>query len=280
MLGLFYEYVRALSLDIVGGTVICTLFLGRLMGVTVPPEILAALGLAVWVIYTLDHLWDAYRLKGPAKSFRHRFHQTYFKPLSVLTIFALLTGLILLPDLPGPTLVLGLALTVLVGGYFWWLYVSGAKPSCWKEFMVSFVYALGIFTGPVSLSEGPLEGWLLIIFVQFALLAFVNLLEFSYFEQEIDQWHRFGSAVVAWGRKHTRRVVLGGLLAITLMSLGCLALWPENQLVFRSQMVLLSMTAVLGCIIFLPGYFGSKERFRVLGDGIFLLPSLFLIWPL
>lgn len=279
MLGQLYRFIRALSLDVVGGSVICALFLGKLLGVSIPMAILTALALAVWVIYTLDHLWDAYRLRVPASSYRHRFHQKHFKVLIFLTVGAIGAAIMLMPILPKATLTSGLGLTLVVGGYFWWLYFYRAKTSCMKEITVSLVYTLGVFTGPVSLFDGTFQGWLVIVFLQFVLLALVNLLEFSYFELETDQLHRFRSAVVFWGRRQTRRVVFGMVMTVIILGAVCIFLWHQNQAVVRCELVLLAMTAVLGIIMVKPRYFGNNERFRILGDGIFLLPALFLLWP-
>lgn len=66
----FYRYLNALSLDVVLGGVISGLFFAKLLEVTLPSQVLVELALAVWVIYTLDHLWDAYRSQRPVKTFR------------------------------------------------------------------------------------------------------------------------------------------------------------------------------------------------------------------
>src|SRR6478736_436347 len=84
----FYRVINALSLDVAGGAVICALFFAQLLKVNLFPQGLAALGLAVWIVYTGDHLLDAKRLREQASTFRHGFHQQHFKLLAVLLAIA------------------------------------------------------------------------------------------------------------------------------------------------------------------------------------------------
>src|SRR5690606_20107856 len=42
------------------------------------------LGLAVWCIYTFDHLLDAKQIGKQASTFRHAFHQKNFKVLGIM----------------------------------------------------------------------------------------------------------------------------------------------------------------------------------------------------
>lgn len=53
------------------------------------------LPLAVWVIYTGDHLLDAYRLQDQASTPRHRFHHRHFKLLLALAVIAAVTAVTL-----------------------------------------------------------------------------------------------------------------------------------------------------------------------------------------
>ncbi|MEO0330420.1 MAG: hypothetical protein AAF223_01865, partial [Bacteroidota bacterium] len=57
---------QVLSLDVVLGACISAWFVASLCRVTVQPITILALGICVWLIYTADHLWDAYRLNQPA----------------------------------------------------------------------------------------------------------------------------------------------------------------------------------------------------------------------
>ncbi len=54
-----------------------------------------SLGLAVWSVYTLDHLFDARLNCGRLKNLRHQFHEQHFKRLVFVLLLTSLTGLII-----------------------------------------------------------------------------------------------------------------------------------------------------------------------------------------
>jgi hypothetical protein len=72
--------MNILSLDVVAGAVAGALFFGEILQVQLSFSVLTALGLTVWIIYTLDHLRDAKQILNVASTDRHRFHQEHFKP--------------------------------------------------------------------------------------------------------------------------------------------------------------------------------------------------------
>ncbi len=277
MLSTMYAYVRALSLDVVLGAVVCCAFLGRLLQVHIPGAVYWCLALAVWVVYTLDHLWDAYRLQERARSFRHRYHYRHFNVLMVLVAVGILAGILISRHLPEMVLTWGSIISALVCGYFILMMFLGTAVKYFKEIIVSLVYATGVFTAPITMSPHPIEGWLVLMFLQFTLLAMVNLLEFSYFEMEQDQLHKFGSAVISWGKKQTRRVVAIAIILVVSLSAFSFMIWPHIPAVVEAQLTFMVMALMLGLIILLPDFFKDRERFRVLGDGIFLIPAIFLL---
>ena len=59
----FYQYINILSLDIAAGAVISAVFFAQIFNVQIKPYGLLALGLTVWIIYTVDHLRDAKKIK-------------------------------------------------------------------------------------------------------------------------------------------------------------------------------------------------------------------------
>ncbi len=275
MLNILYRYIRALSLDVVLGSVICSHFLGTYLQIEIPQEMLLVLALAVWVIYTADHLWDAYKMQDQARFFRHQFHLKYFTLLTILVIAASSIAVALLPQFPPATLIVGTVISVLVALYFIMLHVIGSKPTFAKEIMIALVYTLGVFAAPVSLSP-VIDLPLVFIFVQFVLLALVNLLEFAYFELELDREQQFGSAVQFWGRDLTKQIVLSCLLIVITLAGFCVMWWSENTMLIRAEIILSLMAVSLALIIAKPGFFKTSERFRILGDGIFFFPGLLL----
>ncbi|MEL7147097.1 MAG: hypothetical protein AAFO69_12060, partial [Bacteroidota bacterium] len=106
-----------MSLDIVFGAMIFSAFLAQILEVHVPLVVFVEVGLAIWVVYTWDHLNDA-KVGHELRSFRHRFHRRYQKNLLISMIGALLLGAALVFFLPLRTIYLGVILSVGVLAYF------------------------------------------------------------------------------------------------------------------------------------------------------------------
>src|SRR5690606_21598184 len=90
---IFYDYLQVLSIDIVIGACAGMLFFDRLIGADLRPLLYLLLALAVWCIYTFDHLLDARQIKKAASTPRHAFHQKHFKTLASLLVILGILGL-------------------------------------------------------------------------------------------------------------------------------------------------------------------------------------------
>ncbi|MCB0805276.1 MAG: hypothetical protein KDC05_05710, partial [Bacteroidales bacterium] len=85
-------YINNLSIDVVIGALMSSLFASRITGVQPEISFWVIFVLAVWVVYSADHLVDALRLKNHAHTHRHRFHFRHFRLLSVLVTVAAITS--------------------------------------------------------------------------------------------------------------------------------------------------------------------------------------------
>ena len=81
-------YANILSLDVVAGALAGMLFFSDLLGVEVSGKAFVVLALAVWSIYTFDHLWDAKSTKNIPRSDRHYFHYRNFRPMVFAFVLA------------------------------------------------------------------------------------------------------------------------------------------------------------------------------------------------
>jgi 4-hydroxybenzoate polyprenyltransferase len=266
-----YQFIRILSLDVVAGACISTLFIAKSLGVLIPPIIVISLGLTVWIIYTLDHLLDARYIPHTASTARHRFHQKYFSWIATVLIVTLLCAGICLYYLPEVTLRFGVLLTIAVMIYFVLLQVFRKHNTYLKEISIGLIYTLGLFLGPVSI----MDHWELvgmgILFVQFFARSTANLMIFAYFEYEIDQKDGHGSLVRSLGAKRVKRFCLFLTLLVIFMSLI-----PASATFGYSRWILLFMGLILAMLVMKPSFFRKNETYRVLGDGIFLLPMAIL----
>ncbi|MEL6562010.1 MAG: UbiA family prenyltransferase [Bacteroidota bacterium] len=266
-----YRFFRALSLDIVIGAVLFSAFVARVFNTSVPEIIYVELAIAVWCIYTWDHLKDAKERGDHSLTFRHQFHKKHARILFLTFLLLLIAGASLVFFLPISTVYMGVAISIFVLMYF--LIIHFYPTFYHKETLIAVLYGLGIFLGPVSCMEVFAGMELICYLIYTMLIAFTNLMIFSEFERESDQANGFPSLAIKLGR-HSR-LLIATILIIQFISLTVFYVTFSISTEIFSCFTL--MNAVLALV-----YFGKKqslksEYYRILGDGIFFIPVVFLI---
>lgn len=274
-----YGYIQHMSIDVVLGALSTGLMAASLLQVSLPVAWWIAFPLSVWVFYTGDHLIDAYRLGQQAHTVRHQFHVQYFMPLSLLVGISCL--LIVYAILIAPTSLIYLGL--IIGGmgviHLVLSFLLRNIVSRWvqKELGVALIYTLGVWGGPVALTDGqiPLSYWG--ICFQFFLLAMVNLLIFSYQDLESDILDGHTSMVRAFGNTAVYRIVSICLVGVVLLGIGHILTsdLPFNWL-FAYE-ISLGIGVIFSIIHRFPTWFHTHNRYRVWGDGAFLLSGAYLL---
>jgi len=273
-----YALLRILSLDVVLGAIASGSMVVYLRGEEMPWIWWLALPLSVWVIYTADHLLDAYRLKEHASTDRHRFHYRYMKPIGGIWVIGLMSCMSWIPWLAPPELLwFGLGMGGLVLIHLALVYWVGNRISVLfvKEVGVGTIYAAGVWGGPLALH--PPDAWLpwILLFLQFWALAMINLLTFSMYEREIDEKDGHTSFVRAIGTKRTRQLILG--IGGGVLGLGASLLYLQPGISWQlAQGVTWGMLAILIWVVLHERFFAPNERYRIWGDAVFLLPGI--IW--
>lgn len=266
--------IRWLSLDVVAGGVIFTLAIGKVANVELHWSIPTALGCCIWLIYTLDHLIDGNSIDRNPSMERHAFHKKYRKPIFIVFVLVACFGLRLLFFLPYETLIYGCVLLGLVGLYFLsiWLF----KIYFAKEIFIAVLYACGIFLGSFSLKTS-LDVVVYLLFVQTVLMAAINLLLFSFYEVAHDTQDGHQSWATHFGVVKTLNhlLVLLFLLGLTIAGSFFSSL-SVDQLVL--QLIFAGMSLILAAIYFAPQWFKKHERFRWVGDLVFLFPGLIFLF--
>lgn len=193
-----WKYLNLLSIDVVLGSMAGMLFFSDILKVKVPFLLYLLLGMAVWVIYTSDHLVDAARIEHRASSERHRFHQDHIKLFSALVLIVVLTGFAMVYAVKGlhfiffPSMYLGTGMVIVMG----LLHFFNKNVAWLKEVCTAIFYVLGIALGPFMVSvpnEIPIIFYL--IMGAYFLLALLNLFILSLIDQKSDQVDGLGSAL-------------------------------------------------------------------------------------
>jgi hypothetical protein len=264
--------IQNLSLDITAGAVISSLFVAKVFNVQLSLNMLFGLGIAIWLIYTIDHLLDGHFGSDQPKNRRHAFHQRHKIKLLFLSCIMFLFGLINLVYLPWATIELGLTLILFVLFYFGSLHLLKINKTWHKEILAAIIYTVGVFAAP--LSQLDLIRWQEVIFLlQFFLLVMTNLFLFPVYEQGIDQEDGLQSIVTTKGKAFVNQLIITLLIMNSVFMIANL-MFSES---YHAILILIAMNVVLFVLWKWPQVFQVNDRYRFLGDGIFFLPLIYLL---
>ncbi|MBX2942321.1 MAG: hypothetical protein KF860_08235 [Cyclobacteriaceae bacterium] len=266
----YYRYLNLLSLDVALGAAISALFLTRIFNVEIRFHGLLCLGLTVWLIYTTDHLVDAKMIRSPASTERHRFHQQYFKMILVLAILILLTILPLLFFIYTPVLSMGVGLGALVIIYF----VVQRKLGFLKELLGAVLYCVGVMLPVIALSKMSFNSLISVPAILFFNTALTNLILFSWFDREKDLQDNHSSLVTSVGSKGSK----GILYSLFVIQLGLIVYAFDSKVEISILLVFVSMYLVLLFIFLKAKWFAFNDRYRLVGDAVFLIPLIYIMF--
>lgn len=267
----WYRYFNILSLDVALGAVISTIFLAKIFGVNgIRLQGIVCLGLVVWLIYTADHLLDAKMIKRDASTLRHRFHQRHFSLILSMSGIAFLFTIPLLFFIHKPLLISGLILSALVVLYF----LIQRKLSFAKEIFGAMLYCMGVMLPIIALSEMSFQVFGSIPFILFFNTALINLILFSWFDKERDQADNHQSLVIKVGNT-TSKMVLGLLFSI---QFGLMIYAYSIGVIHSMLYVFVLMNLVLLLIFMKYKWFAVEDRYRLVGDAVFLIPIIYLVF--
>lgn len=268
----FYKYISYLSIDVAIGAIISSAFIGSLLKVEVPILVYVTLGLVVWSIYTFDHLIDAKKSRARSRLPRHHFHLTHFKQLAVLLLVALSAVLICIFYLPPKVILIGSALGLIVVLYFLSINLLHWRNIYHKELTVAFVYYSGVLVGPLSSLNFRIDPSNWFYLFGYFILILLNLLIFSKYDQKADRSNDFPSLFRVIKKPFTSNLIY---LLMLLFSAGLV--FELSKSVSTTSIVLLSMFSILCFIHFYSHTNICRAYYRYLGDGIFILPVIYLL---
>jgi hypothetical protein len=260
-----YRYLNLLSIDVALGAACSALFFGKLLGVRILPVGLISLGLTVWIIYTVDHLQDARKVKANASTPRHRFHQQHFGVLRNTVLVAVIINAVIVFFVRKPVFYGGIVLVLVVLVYL----LAHRFIRFPKEIFIAMLYTAGVLLPSVAVTTIGVRDWPWIIIIQFALIALLNLLMFSWFDAASDRRDGNTSFVTLAGER-TSRLLIWTLLVISFF------LTAFSRPVDAGVMMA-GMNAVLLMIFANALFFSRAERFRLIGDAIFFIPLIYTL---
>ena len=229
------------------------------------------LGITVWLIYVLDRLLDNQK-SSIIFTERHLFHQSNkrFLWFCVMICTAICAGLLFFTSLD--IIEFGIVIALITGFYLLIVnQVSTENPfQHYKEPLTAFVYTAAVW-GTASLHHLDMITYFL-GFV-FFLITFQNLLLFSFFE--LENFPETNNLAQFLGKKSSKNIIFGIFLVIIVLGGFSFVILAKNYQ-YKVLLVEILMSFCLILITYFQSFTRQNERFRWLGDGIFLLPLLII----
>lgn len=275
-----YRYFHFLSLDIVLGALATSVLAARLFEAQPGWAWWAALAMTVWVLYTGDHLLDAWKHR---KSGLREMHSYIFRKKGMLIyILGVVTvaDLIVVFNFLDPQM---LRVALLMAGAVFLFYAmrhifrSNKFLFIPGEFFVLIIYLAGTWMGPyISRSITPTSDHILILAMMTGVLL-LNLGVISLYDVKIDS--RLGISTLAGtlGKKSTRTVMISTAIFIFLMALLQFMV-HETARSTHFALILAGMAGLLLWVLLSPSLFRKNEVYRLVVDAILFMGLLsFLI---
>jgi hypothetical protein len=257
-----------LSLDAPTVAALWTWFIARANHVPLPATSVAAMAIAVWLLYAADRLLDARTLHGPHLEARHHFHHRHRAAFMLGIAMATLALAILLPALSLEALRLYLVEGSFLVGYFILIHATGSAHRLPKELAVGLFFAAATFIPTIS-RVPALRLPLLLPAILFAGLCSLNCL-FIY------AWEHPASRLQ--GAHPATQLALRYLqpLAFLVMGTAVTLTFLDVRVPRRLLVVIVLSTALLLTLHRFRHAF-SSTTLRAAADLVLLTPLLFLI---
>lgn len=273
LLSKIYLRLSWLSVDVVFGAIGGAVFFSKLLRVELDWDIYLLLGMAVWSIYTADHLLDSRKKTEANLSPRHQFHLRNSKALSILLAVFMLGGLVFAYQIFG--LSKEMIWSLILGGLIlasMTLIRKAGKSMVWaKEISISIFYVLGSAWIPLLRVEPIDLTWNSWAFIGvYILLALINLLILSHLDRKQDEDAGFASAAQLFSPIGFIELIRRACFLFLILVLGCFILFPSFYRPFACVFL------VMGLVHYL-AFFNPKlnaEQVRMRTEAIFMLPLL------
>jgi 4-hydroxybenzoate polyprenyltransferase len=142
-----------------------------------------------------------------------------------------------------------------------------------KELFVASLYTTGVLLLSVTVTPLDVNTPQYLLIFQFAIAAWSNLVLFSWFDRAFDKRNDQNSFVTILG-KNTAQTFLYSLFGVSFfLSAVQMRIGTPLPPVF----ILLLMNVTLFVIFVFRRSLEKDDKYRVIGDAVFLLPSLLLI---
>ena len=274
-----YRYLHFLSIDIVLGALASSCFAARLFGSNPGTIWWITLALTVWLLYTADHMLDAWNHRKKIERDLHYFmmknRKTLVWSMGVVTVVNIMLIFNLLDQ---ELMKYALFLAGLVLLFYAMRHVS-RKNRILKvpgEFFVMILYMAGTWLGPAVALEGDFEAGHGMIALVFLGVLLMNLGVISLYDIKLDSRMGIASMANLLGKKRIKNLLLGTAIAIYLVSVLQFMVYEMDRY-FQYALILTGMITILLLVLYFPSRFRKNDYFRLTADAVLFMGFLTLL---
>ncbi len=271
----FYRWFTWLSGDVVLGAMAGMLFFSKLLRAEIGWEVYGLLGMAVWCIYTADHLLDSRKIAEGSPLDRHLVHRVYGKTLRYMLGGIGMLGLIWAISFFGfgLELLIGVGLAIGILGLMLFIRKLGKNLVWTKELSTAVFYVIGISWYSWFQIEAVDFRWEPIaITLIYMLLAYLNLLMLSCLDAAKDKIAGFESLATVLSPVKLILIIRKLALALILLAFFGFVLFSSYYRLYSCLLLIMSLVHYLS--FFNPNL--STEVVRMRMEAAFMIPVLLL----
>lgn len=275
-----YRYFHFLSLDIVLGALASSFLAARLFEANPGWAWWLALAMTVWVLYTGDHLLDAWKHR---KSSQREMHNFIFRKKGML-IYIL--GLVSIADLLvvfnflDPAMLK--AALLMMGAVFLFyamrhIFRSNKFLFIPGELIVLLIYLTGTWMGPYISRTLPMSSGNILILLMMTGVLLLNMGVISLYDVKIDSRLGISTLAGSLGKKSTRKLMISTAIMVFLLALLQFMVYSTERST-QFALILVAMAGILLWVLLSPSLFRKNEAYRLAADAVLYMGFLsFLI---
>ena len=274
-----YRYFHYLGLDIVLGALASSCFAARLFG-THPGFIWwITLALTVWLLYTGDHMLDAWRHRKKVQRemhyflLKHRRLVIYSLGVVAAVDFMLVINLLDKELFKYALILAGLVLLFYAMRHVFrknrFLFIPG-------ELFVLLLYMAGTWLGPAVSVEGGFETSHGLIALIFGGVLLMNLGVISLYDLQLDSRMGIASLANMLGKKRTKNLLVVTGIGIYLVSVLQFMVFDTDRYT-QYALILCGMATILLLVVYLPSRFRGNDLYRWTADAALFMGFLSLL---
>ena len=274
-----YRYFHFLSLDIVAGALASSCFAARLLHTSPGVIWWITLAMTVWLLYTGDHLLDAWKTRKKTQRELHVFMMKNLKTLLWSLIVVAAIDVVLILNLLDQLLfkyALVLAGLVLLFYAMRHVFRKNRFLKVPGEFFVLLLYMAGTWLGPAVPVLHEFQAGEGTVALVFAGVLLMNLGVISLYDMKLDSRMGIASLANLLGVKGTRNLLLGTAVLIYLLALLQFLVFEMDRY-FKFTLILTGMATILLFILYSPSVFRKRDYFRLGADAVLFMGYLALL---